>query len=119
MWRCCGAGLMLWEGSGQEGIRLSQRRIDCVASDRLKISSHLSLGTGGGGVFIRGCKRGGFKLTDEALDQSGDISLLAEAYKNKRELLNPLAKPITLKSASATLKFTQAQGAGLLQLRPA
>ena len=50
----------LGQGYGRavpRGHQTSQRRIGCMASDRIKISSHLSLGTGGGGVFIRGCKR--------------------------------------------------------------
>ena len=62
----------------------------------------------------------GLKLTDEALDQSGDIWFLAEAYRIKGELLNPLAQANNVEECfSQALKVAQAQGARLLELRGA
>ena len=71
-------------------------------------------------MFIRGGKRCGLKLTDEALEQSGDTWFLPEAYRIKGELLHRPGRTNDVEGCfGQALKVAQAQGARLLELRAA
>ena len=70
--------------------------------------------------LFAGAKDDGLKLTDEALDQSGDIWFLSEVYRVKGELLHRPGQTNDVEECfSQALKVAQAQGARLLELRAA
>ena len=70
--------------------------------------------------MFAGAKHEGLKLSDEALEHSGDAWFLPEVYRVKGELLNRPARTNDIEECfSQALKVAQAQGARLLELRAA
>jgi predicted ATPase len=107
-------------GQCQEGIRQVKDGLTAWRATGSKFQVTFRLVRAAEACLFAGAKDDGLKLTDEALDQSGDIWFLAEAYRIKGELLNPLAQANNVEECfSQALKVAQAQGAQLLELRAA
>jgi predicted ATPase len=105
-------------GQCQEGIRQVKDGLTAWRATGSKFQVTFRLVRAAEACLVAGAKDDGLKLTDEALDQSGDVWFLAEAYRIKGELLNPLAQANNVEECfSQALKVTQAQGARLLELR--
>ena len=105
-------------GQCQEGIRQVKDGLAAWRATGSKFQVTFRLVRAAEACLFAGAKDDGLELTDEALDQSGDVWFLAEAYRIKGELLNPLAQANNVEECfSQALKVTQAQGARLLELR--
>ena len=75
-------------GQGQDGIREVQDGLGAWRATGSKFQVTFRLVRAAEACLFAGAKDDGLKLTDEALDQSGDIWFLPEVYRVKGELLS-------------------------------
>jgi predicted ATPase len=107
-------------GQSQEGIREVQDGLAAWRATGSKFQVTFRLVRAAEACLFAGAKDGGLKLTDEALDQSGDTWFLPEVYRVKGELLHRPGQSSDVEVCfEQALKIAQAQGARLLELRAA
>ena len=105
---------------GQDGIREVQDGLGAWRATASKFQVTFRLVRAAEACLFAGAKDDGLKLTDEALEQSGDIWFLSEVYRVKGELLHRPGQTSDVEECfGQALKVAQAQGARLLELRAA
>jgi predicted ATPase len=105
-------------GQGQEGIREVQDGLAAWRATGSKFEVTFRLVRAAEACLFAGAKDDGLKLTDEALDQSGDTWFLPEVYRVKGELLHRPGRTNDVEGCfGQALKVAQAQAARLLELR--
>ena len=108
------------QGQGQDGIREVQDGLGAWRATASKFQVTFRLVRAAEACLFAGAKDDGLKLTDEALEQSGDIWFLSEVYRVKGELLRRPGQTSEVEECfGQALKVAQAQGARLLELRAA
>ena len=108
------------QGQGQDGIREVQDGLAAWRATASKFQVPFRLVRAAEACLFAGAKDDGLKLTDEALEQSGDIWFLSEVYRVKGELLHRPGQTSDVEECfGQALKVAQAQGARLLELRAA
>ena len=108
------------QGQGQDGIREVQDGLGAWRATASKFQVTFRLVRAAEACLFAGAKDDGLKLTDEALEQSGDIWFLSEVYRVKGELLHRPGQTSDVEECfGQALKVAQAQGARLLELRAA
>jgi predicted ATPase/tRNA A37 threonylcarbamoyladenosine biosynthesis protein TsaE len=108
------------QGQGQDGIREVQDGLGAWRATASKFQVTFRLVRAAEACLFAGAKDDGLKLTDEALEQSGDIWFLSEVYRVKGELLHRPGQTSNVEECfGQALKVAQAQGARLLELRAA
>ena len=108
------------QGQGQDGIREVQDGLGAWRATGSKFQVTFRLVRAAEACLFAGAKDDGLKLTDEALEQSGDIWFLSEVYRVKGELLHRPGQTNDVEECfGQALKVAQAQGARLLELRAA
>ena len=105
-------------GQDQKGIREVQDGLAAWQATRSKYQVTFRLARAAEACLLAGAIADGLKLTDKALDQSGDTWLLPEVYRVKGELLRRSTQTHDVEDCfGQALKVAQGQGARLLELR--
>jgi predicted ATPase len=107
-------------GQCEDGIREVQDGLTAWRATGSKFQVTFRLVRAAEACLFAGSKDDGLKLSDKALDHSGDAWFLPEVYRVRGELLNLSAQTHDVEECfSQALKVAQAQGARLLELRAA
>jgi predicted ATPase len=105
-------------GQDQEGIEELQGGLAAWRATGSKYQVTFRLARAAEAYLFAGAKDAGLKLTDEALDQSGDTWFLPEVYRVKGDLLRLSGQTNDVEECfNQALMVAQAQGAQLLALR--